>query len=139
MTVDALTASMKVAGSALEAQSTRLRVVSENIANARSTSTESGGAPYQRKTVAFTEFVDRSTGTSQIRTMPTARDPAPFRLEHDPANPAADAGGMVRMPNVNVLVEMADMRQANRSYEANLQVMAQVRGMITATLEMMKG
>lgn len=137
--MDALTASMKVAGSALEAQSTRLRVVSENIANARSTSTQAGGEPYQRKTVAFAEFVDARTGLSRITTQPVNRDLTPFPMEHDPANPAANAEGMVQMPNVNMLLEMADMRQTNRSYEANLQVMAQVRGMISSTLELIKG
>ncbi|MDD9908480.1 MAG: flagellar basal body rod protein FlgC [Ahrensia sp.] len=136
--MDALSASMKVAGSALEAQSNRMKVVSENIANARSTATDSAGSPYQRKTVAFTEMLDRASGLSKVETMPVQRDLSPFLLEHDPANPAADASGMVKMPNVNILVEMADMRQTNRSYEANLQVMAQVRGMISATLDMMK-
>ena len=136
--MDELSAAMRVAGSGLHAQSTRLRVVSENIANAHSTSNVAGGAPYRRKTVTFAQSLDAAGGPRLVDAPRIGRDQRPFRLEHDPSSPAADAKGNVRMPNVNVIVEMADMREANRSYEANLQVMSQVRDMLRSTIEMMR-
>ena len=136
---DPLTAAMKVAGSGLDAQSVRLRTVAENIANARSTSVDAGGDPYRRKTVTFEATLDRLTGSAVVGAPRIGVDRGDFRLEHDPHNPAADARGNVKMPNVDVLVEMADMREANRSYEANLQVMGQVRDMIRSTIDLMRG
>ena len=137
--MDALSAAMKVAGSGLDAQAVRLRTVAENIANARSTDAEAGGEPYRRKTVTFEAALDGATGAAIVGTPRIDRDGRDFRLEHDPANPAADANGNVKMPNVDPLVELADMREANRSYEANLQVMGQVRDMIRSTIDLMRG
>ncbi len=136
--VDSLTAASRVAASALEAQSNRLRVVSENIANAHSTARVSGGNPYQRKTVHFLVELDRQTGVNMVRADTVGRDTTPYPTEYDPGNVAADETGHVKMPNVNVLVEMADMREANRSYEANLQVIKQVRNMVSMTIELMR-
>ncbi|MGI9357664.1 MAG: flagellar basal body rod protein FlgC [Rhizobiaceae bacterium] len=136
--MDPLTAASKVAASGLEAQSNRLRVVSENIANAHSTARVAGGDPYQRKTVHFLTELDRPTGTKTVRADTVSRDTTPFPTEYDPGNIAADETGHVKMPNVNVLIEMADMREANRSYEANLQVIKQVRNMVSMTIELMR-
>ena len=136
--LDALQTSLSIAASGLEAQSARLRVVSENIANAQSTGAASGADPYQRKTVTFENELDRTTGANLVEVKAIGVDPAPFKIERDPGNPAADDKGMVKMPNVDVLVELADMREANRSYEANLQVAKQSADMLNETVSLMK-
>ena len=136
---DALSAAMKVAASGIDAQAIRLRTVAENIANARSTATDADGDPYRRKTVTFEATLDRLSGTAIVGEPRIGETRGPFRTEHDPHNPAADAAGNVKVPDVDVLVEMADMREANRSYEANLQVMGQVRDMIRSTIDLMRG
>jgi flagellar basal-body rod protein FlgC len=136
--MDALQASLRIAASGLQAQSTRLRVVSENIANAQSTGAEAGAPPYARKTVSFESAIDRASGASLVEVKAIGVDSTPFKLERDPGNPAADADGMVKMPNVDVLVELADMREANRSYEANLQVAKQSADMLSLTVNLMK-
>jgi flagellar basal-body rod protein FlgC len=135
---DPLQASIRIAGAGLDAQSTRLRIISENIANAQSTSSVAGGDPYARKTVTFGDEVDRAAGISLVRVRSVGVDPSPFKLEQDPGNPAADASGFVKMPNVDVLVELADMREANRSYEANLQVAKQSSDLQSATVNLLK-
>jgi flagellar basal-body rod protein FlgC len=138
MTLDPLQTSLRIAASGLQAQSTRLRVVSENIANAESTGPAAGADPYARKTVSFESEVDRATGANLVEVKSIGIDQRPFKLERDPGNPAADANGMVKMPNVDVLVELADMREANRSYEANLQVAKQSADMLNTTVALMK-
>lgn len=132
--MDPLSASLNVASSGMHAQSTRLRVVSENIANASSTSLQPGGDPYTRKTVSFAEEVARDMPVSKVRVSRIGLDGSDYPKELDPGNAAADANGYVKLPNVNVLVEMADMREANRSYEANIQVMRQVRELVSMTI-----
>ena len=136
--IDPLQVSLKVAASGLEAQSKRLRVVSENLANAQSTGRMPGADPYTRKTIGFETELDRATGANLVRVDSIERDRASYRTEHDPGHPAADADGFVKLPNVNVLVEMADMREANRSYEANLQVIKQAREMISMTIDLLR-
>jgi len=137
--MDPLDASLRIAGSGLEAQSTRLRIVSENIANAMSTAKTSDASPYQRKTIAFANELDRLTGAQLVKVNGIGVDKSPFNVEHDPGNPAADASGNVKLPNVNSLVELSDMREANRSYEADLQVMKQARDMLSMTIDLLKG
>jgi len=136
--LDPLQTSLRIAASGLQAQSMRLRVVSENIANAQSTGPSAGADPYSRKTVSFESEVDRASGANLVQVKSIGVDQAPFKLERDPGNPAADANGMVKMPNVDVLVELADMREANRSYEANLQVAKQSADMLSMTVALMK-
>jgi flagellar basal-body rod protein FlgC len=138
MTADPLQASLRIAASGLQAQSTRLRIVSENVANAQSTGSTAGASPYARKTVSFESAVDRATGVNLVEVKTIGVDQTPFKLERDPGNPAADAEGMVKMPNVDVLMELADMREANRNYEANLQVAKQTADMLNATVALMK-
>ncbi len=138
MTANPLQDSLRIAASGLQAQSTRLRIVSENIANAQSTGPTAGAEPYARKTVSFESALDRATGANLIEVKAIGVDQTPFKLERDPGNPAADAEGMVKMPNVDVLVELADMREANRSYEANLQVAKQTADMLNQTVALMK-
>jgi flagellar basal-body rod protein FlgC len=136
--MDALTAALKVAASGLGAQSERLRVVSENLANAQSTGSTPGADPYRRKTITFQSEVDRATGGSLVEVGAINRDPSDFPIEFQPGNEAADDKGYVKMPNVNTLVEMADMSEANRSYEANLQVIKQARDLISMTIDLMR-
>jgi flagellar basal-body rod protein FlgC len=136
--MDPLTAAMKVAASGMSAQSERLRVVSENLANAQSTGRTPGSDPYRRKTITFASELDRASGVSTVDVADIARDPSAFPVEYQPGNPAADANGYVKTPNVNVLVEMADMREANRGYEANLQVIKQARDLISMTIDLMR-
>ena len=136
--IDPLAASSRIAGSGMEAQSERLRVIAENIANARSTGQTAGSDPYTRKTITFRTALDRASGTAAVAIRQIGEDKAPFRVEYDPGNPAADADGNVKLPNVNMLVEMADMREANRSYEANLQVIKQARAMVASMIDLLK-
>jgi flagellar basal-body rod protein FlgC len=137
--MDPLEASMKIAGSGLAAQSARLRVVAENMANARSTGQAAGATPYARKTISFVSEMDRASGASLVHVGAVGVDRAPFNVEYDPGNPAADGKGNVKYPNVNMLSEVADMREANRSYEANLQVMKQTRELFAMTIDLLKG
>src|ERR1700727_1276409 len=135
---DSLQTALRIAASGLQAQSTRLRIVSQNIANAQSTGSASGADPYTRQTVSFENEMDKTLGANVVAVKSIGVDPAPFKLEHDPGNPAADEGGMVKMPNGDVLKELADMREANRSYEANLQVAKQSADMLNTTISLMK-
>ncbi len=137
--IDSLQAIGKIAAGGLEAQSTRLRIVSENIANARSTGSSAGADPYSRKTVLFKAVLDREIGASGVSVKGLSTDSSPFRIEHDPGHPAADETGHVKLPNVDMLVEMADMREATRSYEANLQMMKQARSMVSMTIDLLRG
>jgi len=136
--IDPLQAATRVAGAGLEAQSVRLRVVSENLANAHSTGAVPGSDPYRRKTVTFVSEFDQLLGAASVDVRAIGRDDSPFAVTHDPGNPAADADGNVKLPNVNMLIEMADLREASRSYEANLQMVKQTRAMTTLMLELLR-
>ncbi|HLS18242.1 MAG TPA: flagellar basal body rod protein FlgC [Paracoccaceae bacterium] len=135
---DPLQASLRIASSGLEAQSARMRVVSQNLANAHSTGRVPGGDPYRRKILTFESEFDHAAGASLVRVARPGVDHSPFRLEHDPGHPAANAAGFVKLPNVSMLIEMADMREASRSYEANLQVVRQAREMISMTIDLLR-
>ena len=136
--MDPLLASLRIAASGLQAQSTRLRVTSENLANADSTGSTAGADPYRRKTIVFSSEFDRLMGASTVDVKAISTDPSPFRVEHDPSNPAADKDGNVKLPNVNMLVEMADMREASRSYEADLQMVKEARSMTNQILDLLR-
>jgi flagellar basal-body rod protein FlgC len=136
--IDPLKISSKIAASGLEAQSMRMRIVSENLANAQSTGNTPGSDPYGRKVITFDSEVDRDTGVNFVKIDAIEADQEPFRLEHNPGHPAADANGYVKMPNVNMLTEMADMREAGRAYDANLQSIKQAREMISMTIDLLR-
>ncbi len=136
--MDPLIAASKIASSGLEAQSTRLRIVSENIANARSTGDTPGADPYRRKIITFENELDRATQTEMVKVKKLGFDRSDFIQEFEPGNPAADEKGFVKMPNVNILIEMGDMREANRSYEANLQTIKQTREILSSTINLLK-
>jgi flagellar basal-body rod protein FlgC len=130
--------SMGIATSGLRAQAGRMRVISENIANADSTAPIAGGDPYRRKVPTFTAQLDRALDAQVVALGRVAQDQSAFRVKYEPNNPAADAAGNVKYPNVNSLVEMTDMRDAQRSYEANLNVIGATRRMIQRTLDILK-
>lgn len=137
--LDPLLSIMRTAASGLQSQSMRLKVVSENLANMDSTGTTPGADPYRRKIVSFSQALDAATGAQTVNVARILRDQTPFRTEYDPGNPAADASGYVKRPNVEMMVEMADMREASRSYEANLQMIRQAREMSSLMVELLKG
>ena len=130
--------SMGIATSGLRAQAGRMRVISENIANADSTAPTAGGDPYRRKVPTFSAQLDRALDAQVVALGRVARDNSAFRVKYEPNNPAADAAGNVKYPNVNPLVEMTDMREAQRSYEANLNIISATRRMIQRTLDILK-
>jgi flagellar basal-body rod protein FlgC len=130
--------SMSIATSGLRAQAGRMRVISENIANADSTAATAGGDPYRRKVPTFVSALDRALDAKLVTLGRIAPDRADFRRKYEPSNPAADATGYVKYPNVNPLVEMTDMRDAQRSYEANLNIISATRRMIQRTLDILK-
>ena len=130
--------SMNVSASAMRAQGTRLRVISENLANASSTAEVPGGDPYRRKTISFANVLDKVSQEERVVVRKIGEDPSAFRLAHDPSNPAADAEGNVKLPNVNVLMELADMREAQRSYEANVQMIDQAKSLVLRTVELLR-
>jgi flagellar basal-body rod protein FlgC len=122
----------------MRAQSTRMRIISENLANADSVGQTPDADPYRRQTVSFQNTLDRVTGLNVVRVSKVGEDQAPFGERYDPGHPAANAAGYVRTPNVNALVETMDMREAQRAYEANLQVVDASRGMIMKTIDLLR-
>ncbi len=135
---DPLIAASRAAANGLFAQSTRMRVVSENIANAESTGKTAGSDPYQRKTVTFESVADEESGSDLVQVQDISKDQAAFRTEYMPGHPAADAKGNVKLPNVDMLTELADMREASRSYTANTQVIKQVREIVSMTIYLLR-
>jgi flagellar basal-body rod protein FlgC len=130
--------SMGIATSGLRAQAGRMRVISENIANADSTASTAGGDPYRRKVPTFSASLDRTLDAQVVALGKVLPDTSAFRVKHEPSNPAADAAGNVKYPNVNPLIEMTDMRDAQRSYEANLNIIGATRRMVQRTLDILK-
>jgi flagellar basal-body rod protein FlgC len=129
---------MAIAASGLRAQTGRMRVISENIANADSTAQRAGGNPYRRKIPTFRSEVDRALEANTVAMGKVRPDPTDFRSKYEPGHPAADANGYVKYPNVNSLIEANDMREAQRSYEANLNVIGATRRMIQRTIDLLK-
>ena len=134
-----LTDSLLIAASGMRAQSERMRVVAENIANANSVALQPNGDPYRRKVISFTNEIDRALGVSLVKTDRITRDPSPFQLRHEPGHPAANADGYVKYPNVSSLIEMMDLREAQRSYRANLKVLETTRSLAGRTLDLLRG
>jgi flagellar basal-body rod protein FlgC len=130
--------SLTIAASGLRAQIGRMRVITENIANADSTSPTPGGDPYRRRIVTFSSELDRTLDAQVVKLGRVATDSSDFLIRHEPGNPAADKDGNVKYPNVNTLVEMTDLRDAQRSYEANLNVVTATRRMLQRTIDILK-
>lgn len=133
-----LNASMVIAASGMRAQSSRMRTIAENIANANSTSPTPNGNPYRRKVATVTSDFDRELGATVVQAGKPIEDMSEFRTQYDPGNPAADKQGYVKLPNVNPLVEVMDMREAQRSYEADLNVMEATKSMLARTVDLLK-
>ncbi len=133
-----LSKSMHISAAGMRVQGARMRVVAENLANADSAALTPGGEPYRRRTVAFGNALDRELGVELVRVERYGVDPAAPQLRHDPGHPAADADGYVRMPNVEPLIELMDMREAQRSFEANLNALALARAQIQRTLGLLR-
>lgn len=132
-------ASLKIAATGLHAQSARMRVLAENIANADSAGKTPEEDPYRRRIPTFRAEFDRETGGTVVRIGQMKLDQSDFESRYEPGHPAADANGYVRYPNVDSLVETMDMREAQRTYEANLNVVTVTRQMLGATLDILKG
>ncbi len=130
--------SLHIAASGMKAQGARLRVVSQNIANADSLGRYPGDEPYRRKTISFKDELDRKLGVDLVDVDKYGVDNSEFEKKYDPSHPAADAQGYVQVPNVNPMVEMIDMREARRGYEANLNVVEVSKSMIMQTINMLK-
>ncbi|AMO72620.1 flagellar basal body rod protein FlgC [Sphingorhabdus sp. M41] len=132
-----LDTSLTISASGLKAQSTRMRVIAENLANADSTASEPGGDPYRRRVVDFRAELGRADSVG-VKVNGVETDRSDFRRIHQPGHPAADAAGYVSMPNVNALVEAADMKAAQRSYEANLNAIEAARAMLSRTVDLLR-
>jgi flagellar basal-body rod protein FlgC len=129
---------LSISARGMNVQTTRLRVIAENLANQDTTGTSPNTQPYRRKTVTFANAVDKSVGAETVRVKKVGRDMGELPLRFDPGHPAADERGYVKVPNVNSFVEVMDLKEAQRSYSANLNVLQVSRGMIARTIEMLK-
>lgn len=136
--MDDLSLSKTIAASGMKAQAQRLRVIAENMANADSLAKRPGGEPYRRKTVTFRTELDRATGAELVKVGRVSRDRSELERKYDPTHVAADADGYVLHPNVNPLVETMDMKEAQRTYEANLNVISISKDMMSKTLDLIR-
>lgn len=134
-----LTKTLKVSAAGMEAQNARMRTIAENLANADSLGDAAGADPYRRKMVTFKNVLDKTTGVQLVRPDRVVRDQSEFQKRFDPNHPGADADGYVLAPNVNSLIEVMDMRQAQRSYEANLNVIEAAKTMLLRTIDLLRG
>lgn len=133
-----LTSTMSVASSGLRAQSTRMKVIAENIANASTTPNTPDEKPYQRQVVSFKNEFDRSLGVHKVRVEGVRKDNSPYVRKFEPSHPAADKDGYVLTPNVKTVMESMDMREAQRAYEANLNVIESSRSMLLKTIDLLR-
>jgi flagellar basal-body rod protein FlgC len=129
---------MQVAAAGMKVQGARMRLVAQNLANADSTAQRPGGEPYRRQTITFANQLDRELGIERVRVARIGVDRSAFPLRYSPGHPAADADGYVLMPNVNPLLEMMDLREAQRSFEANLNALTLARSMVQRTLDLLR-
>ncbi len=136
--MDELSKSQRIAVAGMKAQAERLRVIAQNLANADSIAERPGEQPYRRKLISFENVLDRELGTDNVKVRKVFEDMTAFPKRYQPAHPAADADGYVMVPNVNPLIEMMDMREAQRSYEANMSAISVAREMSKRTLELLR-
>lgn len=133
-----LASGMKISAAGMKVQAARLRVTAENLANVDSTARTAGGDPFRRKTVSFAEKVDKASGAELVDVRRYGEDPSDFTLKYEPGNPAANEQGYVKYPNVNPYVELMDMREAQRSYEANLNALELAKSLQQRTLDLLR-
>ncbi len=136
--MDDIIKTMRISGAGMRAQGQRLRVIAQNIANANSLPQEPGQDPYRRKVVTFKNELDRAIGLKTVQMDKVQPDKSDFGKRYEPSHPAADADGYVLTPNVNSLIEMTDMREAQRSYEANLSVIKSSKAMLNQTIDLLR-
>lgn len=129
---------MEVAAKGMRAQGIRMRVISQNLANSETTGSKPGEDPYQRQIVTFKNVLQRNSGVNFVTVDKVVKDKSEFKLKYDPQHPAADKSGYVSYPNVNPLIEMMDMREAQRSYEANLGIIDMTRSMLVRTIDLLR-
>ena len=129
---------MTISARGMDVQTTRLRVIAENLANQDSTGSTPGADAYRRKTITFENRMDQTLGVSTVQVKQIGADASEQQLKFDPSNPAANKDGYVKQPNVNNFVEVMDMKEAERSYSANLSVMQATRDMLTRTIQLLK-
>jgi flagellar basal-body rod protein FlgC len=135
--LDNINDAITVAATGMKAQGSRLKVISENLANANSTAQTPGGEPYRRKVLTFGNVLDQAIGADTVTVKSIAPDRSDFELKFDPNHPAANGDGYVMFPNVNPIIEMADMREAQRSYDANIGIIETSTAMLKRTLEIL--
>lgn len=133
-----LTKAMEVSAAGMRAQGSRIKVISENLANADSTAETPGDLPYRRKVVTFKNELDRHAGVNKVRVASVGVDRSDFQRKYDPSSPVADRDGYVLMPNVNTIVETMDLQEAQRSYDANLSVIDSARTMLSRTVDLLR-
>ena len=129
---------LAVSASGMNAQTARLRIIAENLANQDTTGSTPGADPYRRKVITFENRMDQALGTDTVRVKQVSKDQTAFLRRYDPSHPAADADGYVKTSNVNTFVEVMDMREAQRTYSANLNVLETTRTMLSRTIELLK-
>jgi len=129
---------LKISAAGMTAQTTRLRTIAENMANAGSTPSSPGEDPYRRKLVTFRNVLDEATGSKLVKVNKVVSDAAPFELKYMPGHPAADGNGYVRFPNVNTMIEMADMKDAQRAYSANVDVIDNAKTMLSRAISLLQ-
>lgn len=136
--MDDIIKTMRISSAGMRVQGERLRVISQNIANADALPQDANGKPYRRQVVTFKNELDRAIGLKTVRVDKVRPDRSEFGKRYEPAHPAADADGYVRTPNVNTLIEMTDMREAQRSYEANLNAVKASKAMLNLTIDLLR-
>lgn len=129
---------MEIAAKGMRAQGVRMRVISQNLANSETTGSKPGEDPYQRQIVTFKNVLERNKGVNFVMVDKVVKDQSEFKLKYDPQHPAADGNGYVKLPNVNSLIEMMDMREAQRSYEANLGIIDMTRSMLVRAIDLLR-
>ena len=136
--MDRASETLQIAAAGLRAQSARMRIIAENVANADSTARTAEDDPYQRQIAVFGSEFDRQVGAELVRMTDVQADQSDFRLVYEPGHPAADGEGYVKYPNVSSLIELMDMRDAQRTYEANLTMVEGTRRMMERTLDLLR-
>ena len=136
--MDDMIKTMRISTAGMQVQGARLRVISENIANADSLPQDANGKPYRRKLITFQNSLNHAMGLNMVKVHSIKADQSEFGKKFDPNHPAADEDGYVLTPNVNSLVEMSDMREAQRSYEANLQLIKASKAMLNGAIEILR-
>ncbi len=133
-----LTKAIEIAALGMKAQGTRMRVISENIANSQTTATNPDELPYQRQLISFKNVLDKNSGVNKVQVDKIFKDQSDFKLKYDPEHPAADEKGYIKLPNVNRLLEVMDMQESQRSFEANLGVIETSKAMLTRSIDMLR-